>query len=251
MILFATTGSWGEIAPLLALALMIKRRGMECEFATGPEWADKVAEYLPVHRIGKPMQLSEFTATEFINQLNGWEALNEIKHDLLVSAFFLDGDIHTAVTPYWHTQGMPIRKQTLGLYPSFLHADCGILCCGYPRLSPLKSDNLPDNYVLVSHGTVTNSHDVNSLDIVDAGNPWINDHLTAMKMAKHAIIHAGVGTLADAVEAKTPIIVKPVAYDQHYNAKIAIRLGAGIDTPGVVNATNGSCYADEVLLQLC
>lgn len=279
MILFASTGSWGEVSPLLSLAQHFKGR-----MACGPEWVMRANQYAPSMSIGLPIQ-HDFTAKGFLLALNFerlfldlWKASEGC--DAIVSAFFLWPAVFVArlrKIPYIATtissiylqeDNVPVETMSaiyskldelrdmvnlqqedlsrpphlLLLYPGFLG---GI---GYPSLSDPNEAVPEGDYCAVSSGTVNPDWREEAeaacqqmglrCEYLDSTSFKFN-HRKLMQNAKAAMVHGGVGTLVDCVAAKTPIIVRPFAYDQHHNAEKLVSLGATAWpelTPGIVQA---------------
>ena len=138
---------------------------------------------------------------------------------------------------------------TMGLFPRFI-GQATFDVVGYPRLPPLHaldaSKFTERPYCLISSGSI-NPHDwidevVSAcqragLYCVYLGSEFERDgaiglpfevgfdHKAALRDAYSAVIHAGLGTLCDAIECKTPMIVRPRAFDQFHNAKVLESMG--------------------------
>lgn len=282
MILFAATGSWGEISPLLSLAIQFRGK-----LACGPEWVGLASHYdVPLAVIGRRMALDS-TVKGFMAALDMDALMRDLWYasqdcSAIVSSFFLWPAqivaelrgipyIATTTSEYYFAQGQVIEKEFLdarretlnairercklkrvddpltpkeviALYPEFMG---GI---GYPRLPSLGTKYPEGDYCLVSSGTVNPQWENDALmacDLLGLRCEYLKNfrmdlnHAEAMRHAKAAIIHGGVGTLVDAVSAKVPVIVRPIAYDQKWNAAQLKKYGAGLWPalkPGIVDA---------------
>lgn len=136
-------------------------------------------------------------------------------------------------------------EKVLGLYPWFLMDSEVLPAIGYPRLPPLVSITSPlpaKPYCVVSSGSIA-MHEARAdaekacadmgLECMYLGGPEYPfspkfTHMNALKYADAAIIHGGVGTLVDAIDAKVPIIVRPLYFDNFYNAAKLHRRGAAL-----------------------
>lgn len=275
MILFASTGSWGEVSPLLSLAIENKGR-----LACGPEWIGLASHYdVPLHVIGRRMQL-DFTIAGFMHALDMDQLMFDLWHasegcEAIVSAFFLwpaqivaelrgIPHISTTTSPiYFNNIGavsaeemgalrnvlnnirsqckLPevdplIPSRVIGLYPALLHTG-DVECIGYPRLEALGDETPEGDFCLVSSGSINPTWELDAhiaCDLLGLRCEYLKsprldfNHAKSMRQAKAAIIHGGIGTLVDAIAAKVPLIVRPYAYDQFYNASVLKAKGAAV-----------------------
>lgn len=284
MILFASTGSWGEVSPLLSLAQRFNGR-----IACGPEWSDRASAYVPAVSIGTPIA-HDYTAFGFMRALDMdrlfidlWRASEGCS--AIVSAFFLWpaqivaelrgipcisttvspiyfmetgcvssealADLSKALSEIRHKACLPEKdplapSRLIGLFPAFLGGPVETI--GYPSLCD-PNEAVPDgDYCAVSSGTVNPDWRDEAqaackamglrCEYLDSRSFKFN-HKKLMEKAKAAMVHCGVGTLVDAVAARTPIVCRPFAYDQHYNAEKLVSLGATAWpdlNPGIVRA---------------
>lgn len=284
MILFASTGSWGEVSPLLSLAHKFGGK-----MACGPEWIDRASAYIPSISIGSPIR-HDYTIQGFMESL----PLRQLFLDLwrasegctaIVAAFFLwPAQIvaelrgipcySTTVTPLYfmetgqvdpaalakvskelstlrHEVGLPERDpliptRLIGLFPSFLGGPVETI--GYPSLADPNEAVPEGDYCAVSSGTVNPDWKAEAEAACKAMGlrcEYLSsvgfkfNHKKLMQNAKAAMVHCGVGTLVDAMAAQTPIVCRPIAYDQHYNAAKLVSLGATAWPelkPGIVRA---------------
>lgn len=176
MKLFITFGSWGEIAPILEIALLYKDQGEDVSFLTS-NWCERVRAYgvtcFELPKVGKhDDNLDAFTRAHTLGKQKAiYEAIGAIKPDSIVSAFFCFPAnayaqkheipfIATTCSPYYFMQTAPVpafhecmdeyaelRKSLnlaepvptvlAGVYPWYLHDPCGPVRVGFPELRPL------------------------------------------------------------------------------------------------------------------
>jgi hypothetical protein len=173
MRLFVTFGSWGEIAPLLELALRLKDMGERVEFAT-TNWASRVEAYgIKCHRFPDAPKHAD-TLDAFLNaHLVGrsralYDVIEAAKPSSVVCAFYAWPAIAyaekhklpcllTTTSPYYflQTEAAPAYEkcyeeylairgagdfppfQCVGLYPWYLESEYVGLSIGFPELRPL------------------------------------------------------------------------------------------------------------------
>jgi hypothetical protein len=283
LISFVTFGSWGEIAPLLEIALQFKDEGLNTQFITTPEWADRVDLYgLKCHRVGKADThsdgVSEFLGTRMLGQMESLAGEIEVAAAgsvMIVGAFYVWPGViaakrlgieyrSTTTTPLYFTDPNPnvTFRQCVAEYYSLtgemipIEAICltpwffsggGLPCPGYPRLREVGEvsaevrEFIEQPHAVITCGTMVKPEGLDDLvdqvhgiglkcmylgrhackaDLVSPFEP----HASAVSKAVLCITHAGVGTTVDCLHA--PMVVRPVAYDQHYNADKLIKLGA-------------------------
>lgn len=292
MKLFITFGSFGEIAPLLEIALRYKERGEEVAFLTS-NWTERVQAYgikcyaLPFVKKHKDT-LDAFVRAHVLGKQQAiFETIEAIKPTSIISAFFCFPAeayadkynipyLPTTCSPYYFTQteSVPafnecmteyteLRKRhgitkgqdryLAGLYPWYLHDPCGPIRVGFPELRSLLplsaavAEFIKQDYGVVSRGTLVGRGDldrmINSIKAhglkclylgpyeCDADMiAYLDDHKEAVKNAKVAITHAGIGTTIDCMG--SPMVVDPVGYDQFYNASRLVDLCCAVPFKG-------------------
>lgn len=288
MKLFITFGSWGEVSPLLEVALQLQEKGEGVEFLTTADWAPRVQAYgMKCHSLSAISHddgVSHFIHAHLLGrQRKIYDAIVSIAPTELVSAFYCFpaiayADRHgipliaTTMTPCYFTQSerMPVFAAAMeeyfalrkslgltaqrefiiaGLYPWYLHEEVGTVQVGYPSLRPLSplskevADFIKQPYGVISRGTTVAAGELNlmvnaiqahGLKCLYLGRHKCNadlsadmeNHFEAVKSAKVAITHAGVGTIVDCMG--LPMVVDPVAYDQFYNAQRLIDLKCAV-----------------------
>ena len=192
--LVTAIGSWGEIAPLLEIALRFKEEGKEVEFATTPDWADKVESYgIKCHRYQKTEKhthtLDGFTNAHLTGRMDAMlKTIEKAKPNEIISGLYVfhaqvygvQNDIPVTVTttsPYYlmkteesksfrnyqkdilsRVKALPINP--VGIYPWYLHSDVGIPCVGFPvlrqteKLSDELAKFIEEPYVVITRGTL-------------------------------------------------------------------------------------------------
>lgn len=138
-----------------------------------------------------------------------------------------------------------------GVYPWYLHDDVGPYPVGWPELRALKplsqevAEFIKSPYGVVSRGTLVgpgeldrmcNAIRAHGLKALYLGphkcnadlSVFLDNHAEAVKRAKVAITHAGIGTTVDCMG--VPMVVEPVGYDQFYNANrlVALKCAVGV-----------------------
>jgi UDP:flavonoid glycosyltransferase YjiC (YdhE family) len=149
-----------------------------------------------------------------------------------------------------HSDSTLMPERVVGLYPAFL-GESPFPVLGYPRLPPCEpvlSVAPVYPYCVISQGSIANHEAMYSvlaacrdmhLSAVYLGNGFSDsarcfglpfsvhlDHVTLLRGANAAIIHGGIGTLCDAIEADVPIIVRPLYFDNFHNASELVKRGA-------------------------
>lgn len=281
MKLFVTFGSWGEIAPLLEIALQLKDKGESVEFAT-TNWADRVEQYgIKCHRFPDARKHEDTQESFLTAHLIGrapamYEVIANAKPDSLVCSFYcLPGiayatkhDLPCAITTtspvYFMRPDPPLYGQCLddyralggltpncpliGVYPWYLHDDCPAINVGWPELRPLAplseevAEFIKETYGVVSRGTLVGGELNRAVNAIKAHglkclylgphecnadlSAFLDNHAEAVKHAKVAITHAGIGTTVDCMH--VPMVVDPAGYDQFYNAHRLVALKAAV-----------------------
>jgi hypothetical protein len=286
MKLFVTFGSWGEIAPLLEIALQLQGRGREVAFATTADWAPRVRAYgITCHEFPKAEKhadtLDAFLAAHVIGRSKAlYDVIEAAKPSSIVSAFYCwpafayaeNAGIPcllTTTSPYYflNTEKAPafaecfaeyqtLRKKKeqpefacVGLYPWYLESEHVQLSIGFPelrplvKLSPAVAEFIKEPYGVVTRGTLVgrgeldrmvNAIKAHGLKCLYLGpyeckadlSVFLDDHRAAVKGAKVAITHAGIGTTVDCMG--SAMVVDPVGYDQFYNAHRLVDLKCAV-----------------------
>lgn len=288
MKLFITFGSWGEIAPLLEIALQLKEKGESVSFATTDDWVGHVRAY-GIDAISWPGNnhkdsIDGFIRSQVLNKLQSfYELIEDVEPSGIISSiYFMPAQAYaekhdipyvaTTTSPYYLMENGPIeafresmdeymalrRKLSLGavrpfiiagLYPWYLHEPVGVYPCGFPELRSLMplservAEFIKEPYGVVTRGTLVGrgelSRMVNAVKAhgfkclylgpheCDADlSAFMDNHKEAVKGAKVAITHAGIGTTVDCMG--IPMVVDPVAYDQFYNATRLVHLKCAV-----------------------
>ncbi len=291
MKLFVTFGSWGEIAPLLEIALQLQDRGESVAFATTADWAPRVRKYgIDCHDLPIPPKhadtLDGFIGAHLTGRLEAiYDTISAINPEILVAAFYCFPAqafaekhgiqfIATTTSPYYFIEteaaaafhplmdeyralrvklglesyaGEPFA--IVGLYPWYLAQDVGDYRVGFPELRALDplsakvTEFIKQPYGVVTRGTLVgigetermiNAIKAHGLKCLYLGphktsadlSVYFDNHREAVKGAKVAITHAGIGTTVDCMD--VPMVVDPVGYDQFYNANRLIDLKAAV-----------------------
>jgi hypothetical protein len=67
VISFCTFGTWGDVSPLLEIALQFRDDGVATQFITGPEWVERVESYgITCHGVGKIVEWHPENASAFL-----------------------------------------------------------------------------------------------------------------------------------------------------------------------------------------
>lgn len=194
MKLFTTFGSWGEIAPLLEVALQLRDCGESVHFLTTENWADRVRAYgIDCTELPAPAphddSIDGFLRAQALGKAKiAFDACAALKPSSLVASLYSFGALAyacktgvktlvTTTSPTYFMQGesapvfdecmveftaiaKPIPLQIVGLYPWYLHENVGIPCFGFPELRALKplsnevQDFIQSPYGVVSRGTL-------------------------------------------------------------------------------------------------
>jgi hypothetical protein len=266
MRLIVSFGSWGEIAPLLEIAIRT-----QSEFLTTDDWADRVEAYgVKCHRL--PKIAHEADPDAFMRaHIRGrttylMSKLCEINPSSIVAPqFFLPAALYassfnipclfTMLSPAYEEMVLsefrecvaeiaPHIKRTfpvVGLFPWYLTNSLPTF--GYPELRPLKPQKIDGDYGVITRGTAIETTELNrmvnairahGLKCVYLGKQecdadvtmFADDHKSICQGAKVVINHGGVGTIVDSMG--VPMVVEPQAYDQFYNARRMIELRCAI-----------------------
>lgn len=281
MKLFVTFGSWGEIAPLLEIALQLKDQGQTVEFAT-TNWADRVEAYgIKCHRFPDARKhddtVDDFLRAHLVGRMQAlYEVIEHANPDSIVSSFYCLPSFayatqrnipyaSTTTTPtYFMRPDPPVYGELLddyralggkepdcpliGLYPWYLHDECPAVNVGWPELRPLArlsgrvAEFIKEPYGVVSRGTLVGGELNRAVNAIKAHglkclylgphecnadlSAFLDNHAEAVKHAKVAITHAGIGTTVDCMH--IPMVVDPAGYDQFYNAHRLVALKAAV-----------------------
>lgn len=172
MKLFVTFGSWGEIAPLLEIAIQCQERGETVAFATTPDWSPRVSAYgITCFDLPKAEKhadtIDAFLGAHLLGRIRAvYDVIAEAKPSSLVAAFYclpaqayaaIHGIplISTTTSPLYFLQmgEMPVFRQCFdeylalevpertyplaGVYPWYLGGTIGAINVGFPELRPL------------------------------------------------------------------------------------------------------------------
>jgi Glycosyltransferase family 28 C-terminal domain len=281
MKLFVTFGSWGEIAPLLEIALQLKDRGEFVEFAT-TNWADRVEQYgVKCHRFPEARKhsdtLDDFLSAHLVGRMQSiYSVIEAAAPSSIVSSFYClpsfayaaragipcvattttpayfsypDPPTYSALMDDCGTLGWTMQScKLIGIYPWYLAGGEGIANVGWPELRPLApltgevAEFIKQPYGVVSRGTLVGGELERAVNAIKAHglkclylgphkcsadmSAFLDNHKEAVKHAKVAITHAGIGTTVDCMH--VPMVVDPAGYDQFYNANRLVALKAAV-----------------------
>jgi UDP:flavonoid glycosyltransferase YjiC (YdhE family) len=284
MISFVTFGSWGDVSPLLEIALQFRDEGISSQFITGPEWVERIEGYgIECHGVGKVARshadnVNAFLATRLLGQIGtladevteaakgsavivgavfAWPAQIAAKRLGIVyratttsPCYFLDTEPSfqferciaeaQAIEPLGHTTA-------ISLSPWFFAA-ANLPSPGFPRLrqgtlSKEVAEFIEQPHAVITAGTFVRMRELNDLidkvheiglKVLFLGTQECTADLcspfepleAAVAKSAFVVTHAGLGTSVECLA--KPMVVRPVAYDQFYNADRLVELGAAV-----------------------
>jgi hypothetical protein len=274
-LLVVAFGSWGEIAPLLEIAIRTNS-----EFLTTGDWADRVEAYgVKCHRLpavthdADPdsfMRAQILGRTEFI-----YRAIESIRPSsviapqfVLPAAAYADRYdvplIFTTLTPAYDEMVIPAFRECMdemsrfninrqfpvvGLYPWYLTNSQPTF--GYPELRPLKSQKIEGDYGVITRGTAIKDTELNRMvnaikahglkcvylgkQECDADVTMFADDHKAICQGAKVVIHHA-GVGTIVDSMGVPMVVDPKAYDQFYNARRMIELRCAVGADSFITA---------------